>query len=266
MAKTPTLVVSKHVIDDLPEAEQSRLLDAAVKHLPAASRSEFIKRGGDRAKMRDIILAMPLELDLSLGTDTETGGHYAHYPEAAGLGHDCRPNAVSHVSVAGGILRITVVRKIWPGEQVTISDIDPRLPRAERQELHKKAKGTACTCSACTGHGNLGAVAESEANLKEIGELEAELKKERPKATVDMVKRLVELYKKERLESKIAATYELAAHTYNYLGHDKRAQKHAQLARQAWLLEEGPESNLAVAMNILAQDPKGHWSYRYLVK
>lgn len=287
----PVLAVQKRVIHDLPAAERDRLLEAAVAELPEPARTEFREQqrglwkgqgqrvGGGGAgssssssSARDVIMTHPYEADLGEGRNKEPGDHHVYFGAPGAFSHDCRPNLAFYVSGTDLTLRATVARKTWPGEPLTLSRFDPMMPRAERQEMHHlwKGEGHDCPCARCTGSrdpgGLLGSISKSDANLDEIAAIEKELAQERPKVTSDMAKRLVKLYKEEGLETKLAKAYEAAAIAFNYLGYYKRAQKHAELSRLAWIVEDGPDSNRAVAMRILAQDPKAHYSFRYLAK
>ena len=274
MSHTPVIMVHKRFVDEVDKEEQERILEAAVKLLPAATREKFDKERaiiGSGASARDIILSRPFLSDLGLGRnqnkDEEEERHYLNFPEATTFSHDCRPNVAYHIDSFYHIFHAIVIRKAEPGEELTISYVDPMLPRAQRQHRIRHWRKADCKCAKCTGNYSFKELEDSDARLAEIQTLQAELgNHENLDVTTDMVDRLLELYKIERLESRIAAAYEIAALTYNNLGLSKKAQKFANRARLAWLIEMGPDSNEAIAMRIFAEDPEGHYSYKAKVK
>lgn len=76
-----------------------------------------------------------------------------------------------------------------------------------------------------------------------------------------MIEEYLTLYRKERLEFKIAGAYTLAALNYNLFGKADMAKKYARLSVEAGLLESGPDSGDVRQMEILADNPKSHWSW-----
>jgi hypothetical protein len=76
-----------------------------------------------------------------------------------------------------------------------------------------------------------------------------------------MIEQLLALYKKERLEFKIAGAYTLAALSYNMFGKLGMARKYARQSVEAGLLESGPDALDVREMRDLADDPKSHWSW-----
>ncbi|KAK4150201.1 hypothetical protein C8A00DRAFT_37206 [Chaetomidium leptoderma] len=290
MVWSPVLLVHKSLFDQVPKKkERTRLLEAAISFLPDETRTKFnTQRGGDttnprrRRSIEQIVLAHPFEIDLGYANhkpdENSHSKHYVNYPEAAQFQHDCRPNVATHKDNAFA-LRATVARRVQPGEELTISYVDPFWPRDDRAAWVKRHRGDGnngdddveggCPCKACTPPGGLKgeAAVEGEKRLKEILAIRAELRNhDSTKVDFKMIERFLKLYQEERLHIKLADAYELAATNFNYLGDDKRAQKYADLAVQAGIVEGGVESNDVVAMRVMAKDVKGHYSYRYTLK
>lgn len=292
---TPILLVHKSFPAQVPrKKERTRLLEAALSYLPPQTQTLFNTqrpRPGDTSglnprSVEDILLAHPFELDLGYATYRKQGAedddphdhsrHWANYPEAAGFRHDCRPNVATHMDRSFS-LRATVARRVKPGEELTVSYVDPFQPRDVREEwvqahrsvaLGPDGKGTGgCGCEACAHGGDKGKVVEGDKRLKEIMVLRGELRNhDSRKVDFAMIERFLKLCEEDRLNAKMAEPYELAALNFNYLGDDKRAKKYAELAVQAGIVEGGVESNDVVAMRIMAKDVKGHYSYRYTLK
>ncbi|KAK1763728.1 hypothetical protein QBC33DRAFT_458779 [Phialemonium atrogriseum] len=271
MAWTPVLFVHKSLYKDLSEDEQGRLLAAAVHLLPDATRDRFKRMmltanaGGGKRDLREVVKRLSFETNMAYRfapSDMDNEKHYVTYPEVVSLAHDCRGNVAYYIDGAH-THHSTVARKVAPGEELTMSYVDPFMPRAQRQEWVDKWKKTGCSCAHCTAGGDLGALARSDERLAEIQSIEAVLKEPDSKGvTTDMLARLVELYKEERLEPRMSDMYELVAINYNNLGYAKRATKYALLAAQAGAVERGADANDIVAMRILAKDPEGHYSWR----
>lgn len=151
----------------------------------------------------------------------------------------------------------------------------PPTPQKQKDDKNKFKKSkkkerppvpVGCTCERCTAHGDLAAMSASDERLEEIRKLENDLRSDNPQlASAASAARLVELYRLEGLETRIARAYELAALTLNYIGEDAaKVRKQAELARLGYIVEEGPDSNAAVAMRVMASDVRGHYSYKYL--
>ncbi|KAL2131739.1 hypothetical protein VTI74DRAFT_4670 [Chaetomium olivicolor] len=279
-----TLRRGKPLLVFSPKSERTRLLGAAVSFLPAATRAIFnTQRAGPgdgdakagsshlRRSIEDILLAHPFELDLSYAAtrqdETTHSRHYVNYPEMAQFQHDCRPNVATHLDNAFA-LRATVARKVLPGEELSVSYVDPFLPREGRRAWVERYRGNyaasssggggvGCPCRACSPPGGeKGEEAKKgEQRLKEILEIRKEVRNHvSKKVTFQMIERFLKLFKKERLHARFAEAYELAALNFNYLGDDERAKKYADLAVQAGIVEGGSESNDVVAMRVFAKD------------
>ncbi|KAL2150566.1 hypothetical protein VTH82DRAFT_7129 [Thermothelomyces myriococcoides] len=286
MVWSPVLAVHKSFFEHVTKRkERDRILEAAVSFLPEATRIAFDKQrarpgdteGTNPRSVEDIILAHPFEIDLGYMTfrrmdSDEHSRHYVNYPEVSLFQHDCRPNVATFIDNSFS-LRGTVARKVVEGEELSVSYIDPFLPREQRASWVRQYRGhpdtKGCACSACSPPGGPkgGKAAEADKRLKEILSIRAELRNpESTKVDIPMIERFVKLVEEDRLHAKFAEPYELAALNFNYLGDDKRAKKYADLAVQAGIVEQGVDANDVIAMKIMAKDIKGHYSYRYTLK
>ncbi|KAH8896472.1 hypothetical protein GQ53DRAFT_743620 [Thozetella sp. PMI_491] len=268
MGFTPILIVHKEFFEDVKKAaDQDRVLSAAVKLLPWATRQKFAAQKVAKStghKVKDAIMSLPFETDLgyaTMATEESTEKHFLLYPETAGLRHDCRPNTAYYID---GFLahRTVAARKIEPGERLTISLTDFFSGRAARRAQHKRLYGHECECQQCRAGGDLQELKKSDDRLKQIMDIETELKDHTSThVTAEMIERLIKLYKDDRLQAKLSGAYQLAALNYNYIGKHKDAVRYANLANQAAIIEQGPESVDALTMRILANDPQGHYSW-----
>jgi hypothetical protein len=64
--------------------------------------------------------------------------------------HSCSPNAKWEWDIATFSLRLSAVRTIRPGEEITIQYTPSVRPRQERQASLRSQYGFTCFCSACT--------------------------------------------------------------------------------------------------------------------
>ncbi|PKS05946.1 hypothetical protein jhhlp_007779 [Lomentospora prolificans] len=271
----PVLIVHRKFMDDeeVDDEDQERLLDIAVKLLPGKTQKELLSRvdpNGEIKTLMDLIRSRPFEENLGLnwvgpeGFDNEK--NIFTYPELAHVAHHCQPNAAFHIDQAY-VHHTSAVRKILPGEEINIAYFSPLMQRAERQHLIENWLGKPCTCSRCTGHGDLGNVAKSDARLAEIEEIEKKLRDYESKGvTTGMLSRLQALYEEEGLNARYSDMYELLALNYNALGYQKRCIKYANLAVQAGIIEDGPDSNDVIAMRILAKNTLEHYSWKMRMK
>lgn len=268
----PALVVHRGFLNETPPENQGPLLEAAVKFLPAETQKRIyaqIDPADGILSLKDVLERRPFEVNLGLvwvGQDGYEGEkHLVNFPGSATLPHHCRPNAAFHVD-GQLVQRVSAVRKIQPGEEITISYFNPFLLRADRQANTERWFGRPCTCDACTQGGNLEQILTSDARLEEIRGIELKLRDFDSKITTGTLARLVQLYRDEGLESRMADMYGLVAIGYSSLGYEKRAIKYANLAAQAGIIQHGPGSNDVTAMRILARSTTKHYSWRARVK
>ncbi|KAK3312314.1 hypothetical protein B0H66DRAFT_570413 [Apodospora peruviana] len=264
MQKTPALLVHRGFLESIPPSQAQRnLLDAAAELIPSPLKEGFFDQmahmGGQVHKIVDIMGTNSFQMDLG-GQD---GHHYGNYPEVSRYNHDCRPNVVFYIDKETLMHTTTVVRQVKPGEELTISYLDPLKPRAHRRHRAHLAWGFGCACPQCSLPDK--EADKSDERLEEIARIEAQLADiYDKKVNVKMLKRLAALYEEERLEAKVANGYTMIALNANMLGQEKMAKEYAARAREAVLLEHGPADTGgdAAAMADLARDPKGHFTWR----
>lgn len=261
MVWQPTFMVHAALSRDVSPEEHRRLLDAALLKLPAARRRAFSRQlgqfGGHRVS--DILLTNTFQMKVG-GGNGEGGYHLGCFPDVSRLNHDCRPNLAFRIDEKLAH-RTYAVREIPAGEELTLSYMNPFEAHAVRQQHVLQSWGFKCTCRQCALPED--EIRESDARLGEIDELEAELGNfASKKASVKMVEQLLDLYRKERLEAKINGAYVLAALNYNLAGDAKNATKYAQLAVETGIIEFGPEADDVKAMEVLAKNPKNHFTWR----
>ena len=158
------------------------------------------------------------------------------------------------------------MRTILPGEELSISYIDPAQTRAERLEALKKSWGFQCSCSLCTQPSPQAEA--SDARIEQIHELREELEdySEGSEASTGMADLLVSLYEMENMDGPITEAYTLAAIEFNGVGDVWSASKYARLAVEAGLIYGGPRDNDVKQMEKLLKNPKKHWSYMLRTK
>jgi len=277
MSWTPVMFVHQDLFTEVKKkSDRRRLLEAAVAYLPDETRAKFDRQriqglapGGRSRSVEDIILGAPFEVNFGMEYNQEKHSrHYANYPEMAVVQHDCRPNMAYHID-SNFAVRVTVARRTQGGEELTIAYIDPLWPRYKRQAWVQKRRGLGkpCSCQKCSPKGGDEELKKSDQRVQRIEEILAELKNHDSKiVTEEMIDEFLALVDQERMHAKLADFYENAALNYNYLGFDVKAKKYADLAVQAGIVEDGPDSNNVIANRIFASDIKGHFSYRFTLK
>ncbi|KAJ4394754.1 SET domain-containing protein 5 [Gnomoniopsis smithogilvyi] len=259
MTWQPTFMIHRKLTDDLEPDDLRYILDAALNKLPAPRRRAFLQQlgqfGGHRVS--DILLTNAFQMDV--GEDGDEGHHLGNFPDVSRFNHDCRPNVAFRIDE-----KLThhthAVRDIPAGEELTLSYMNPFETHAVRQQHILRSWGFQCTCQHCSMSEE--GIRDSDARLYEIDELEAELGDfTSSKASVKMVERLIELYRKERLDAKDHGAYVLAALNYNLFGDAKNARKFANLAVEAGIIEYGENAEDVEAMRVLARDPSKHFTW-----
>lgn len=260
MAHTPVLLVHRTFLEDLPATQQAALLDAAVASLPKPTAQRFMAQAAAHPGQHPIasrLVTNAFQLDLAVGAE-----HYGAFPELAKLNHDCRPNAAYHNDPATLMMITTAVRSVTPGEELTISYLDPLAPRAERQERAHQSWGFGCSCSQCRATTEAQELEESETRLREIAWIEAKLEDvEAEEVTTGLVGYLLGLYENERLHCCVGRAYALAARNINMLGHPVQAVQYAELAIEALKIEKGEQWGEVRDMESLKRNPLAHGSF-----
>ncbi|OLN94205.1 SET domain-containing protein 5-like protein 1 [Colletotrichum chlorophyti] len=257
MLKTPVLLAHRGFIERTPPADKHSILDTVPGLLPAPTRRGFLGQMGHFGghQVSDILATNSFQMDLGGGD----GQHYGNFYEVSRYNHDCRPNVAFRID-DDLRHRTTAVRPVAPGEELTISYLDPLGVRSVRQHRARRAWGFECACSQCSLPRKLSAT--SDERLLEVEELERRLSDVGTVVTASTVERFLKLYKEERLEAKMAGAYTTAALNYNLLGRNKMAVKYARLAIEAGTIENGPGAPDVEAMRALAADPKKHFTWR----
>ncbi|KAI1133680.1 hypothetical protein F5Y10DRAFT_3446 [Nemania abortiva] len=257
MAARPALLAHRDAFMDLPLEDIYSLMDMAVNSLPKPRKESYLAQAGTMGghKITDILFTNSFQVALG----DHDGFYYGNFPDVSIFNHDCRPNLAFFIDQ--NLTHYThAVRDIKPGEELTISYLDGLQVRSIRQERMQNSLGFSCGCSHCTLPKK-----ESDASddrLLAISQIEKELSDFNGKTPSSVtIEEYVSLYRKERLEYKMAEAYTLAALNYNLLGKAGMAKKYARLSVEAALLESGPDAADVAQMKILADSPKSHWSW-----
>ncbi|KAL1843824.1 hypothetical protein VTJ49DRAFT_7175 [Mycothermus thermophilus] len=257
MQRTPAVLIQSRPHMDLDPISREALYKAAVDRLPSATRERFLGQIGNTVYDKVEKNSFRVFVD---GEDT-LSPHLGVYPEVSKMNHDCRPNVhyrlrdITHTSVA--------VRDIQPGEELTISYIFGKAPRATRLSQLEEW-GFTCTCSQCTLPPN--EAGASDNRIRQIKALEDEIERLMSRARGEGIRpemgaKLVELYLAERLDAYLSPAYTRAALIYSMFGNEERAREYAQEAVAALERETGPYARDLESMRRLAEDPKKHWSW-----
>ncbi|CAJ2513874.1 Uu.00g019930.m01.CDS01 [Anthostomella pinea] len=257
VAAKPALLVHRGLFEDLSPEDLYELLDMAVDSLPKTGRESYMAQAGEMGGHLATNILFTNSYQINLGEPD--GFHYGTYPDVSRLNHDCRPNLAFYID-QNLTHHTRAVRDIKPGEELTVSYIDPLQVRIARQERLRNTLGFSCGCSQCSLPKS--EADASDARLLSIQEIESELSDFNSQAASPaMIERLMTLYEEERLVFNMAGAYTFAALNHNLSGRAEMAQKYARMAVEADILEEGPHSSDVQSMQILASNPKGHWSF-----
>ncbi|KAF7546398.1 hypothetical protein G7Z17_g8471 [Cylindrodendrum hubeiense] len=257
MPRPPAFIVHRRFLEDLASSQQQHdLLEKAVTYLPENTAKLFLSQmahlGGHR--INDIFMTNGYQVVLG-GPDSH---HYGSYPEISRINHDCRPNLGYYID-SDFVHRTRAVRKILPGEELTVTYLNPFQHRAARQRRAQNAWGFDCRCPQCALAEAL--ADESDERLQRIHVLEEQMEDLEKELTMDDIRKLVEMYKKERLDIKLAGALTLAAMNANLLGEAAAAREYALQAVEAGIIEKC-ESEDVKSMRLLAENPKEHFTWR----
>src|ERR1700712_4822534 len=115
------------------------------------------------------------------------------------MNHDCRPNAHYYFDPMTLTQHVHALRTILPGEEITISYIDPAQKRKKRLHALKESWGFPCGCSSCTATSAVASA--SDDRIAQIHELRGELEdySTESRGSTQMAELLVSLYEQERM-------------------------------------------------------------------
>ncbi|TLD24249.1 hypothetical protein PspLS_06308 [Pyricularia sp. CBS 133598] len=263
MAETPAILVHKLALEE-PTDIYFPGLELAVSKMTAPTRKTFMAQGtqGDfqgAMGIMDRLFTNSFQMALSgVGADNKAGFHYGNFPNVSKLNHDCRPNMVFHID-NNLVHRTHAVRDIQPGEELTISYVEQMDPARDRQARTRSSLGFVCGCSHCSLSAS--EAAASERRIRRIKKLEESLGRAvevkfgegEAKKKVALVEELLGLYEVERLESKVAGAWMLAARVYDKAEDGELAKKFAALAAKGLEMERGKSFPDVESMKRLAQ-------------
>ncbi|KAK4239850.1 hypothetical protein C8A03DRAFT_32043 [Achaetomium macrosporum] len=274
MAENPSLMVDYRAFNELTKVQYTSLQGHAVSNLPSSHSAIVLNLSAHTTDTSHLTLEEHVDLiastncfdiDPDEGDEDQHNSFYSLFPAIARFNHDCRPNAdyvFSHRTLAQYIY---AARDIAPGEELTISYINPLMSRAERQGRLKQW-GFECACPLCTLDG--ARREESDKRIETIKKLHEELRNwgRESRACPEMAELLVGLYQMERLDTIMYEAYMFAALEYNAAGDPWMAVKYARLAVEWGIPMAGPEDEDMGDLRELAENPWGHWSWLKRVK
>ncbi|KAK4232036.1 hypothetical protein QBC38DRAFT_143525 [Podospora fimiseda] len=268
MANTASLIIDYRAFEELTKEEYTQLQAAGVDYLPKAHRDAVLALsthdGADRThieRVDKIAATNSFDIDPDEDDEIQDHGFYVLFPEIARMNHDCRPNAdyfFDHDTLAQ---YIHAIRDIFPGEEITLSYINPVMKRKARVDKLQRIWGFQCGCRSCTQ--DKVRVEASDLRIRRIKELSNELQDWEPQSRANpaMAELMISLYEQEKLWGSLYEAYVFAAIEYNGVGDPWTATKYAGLAVEWGIPVVGPKDEDMVEMAKLAEDPWGHWSW-----
>lgn len=184
------------------------------------------------------------------------------------MNHACRPNAHYYFDAETLTQHVHALRTILPGEEITISYIDPAQTIEDRKASLETSWGFSCTCKACSAHKPIRDA--SDRRVHEIKRLTAMLQDHsanglitESKSGIDVANLLIELYRLEGMLGPVAEAYAWAALEYSSARMEWDAVRFANMAVEAGLLYGGPKDSDVLSMMALMSAPQRHWSWDF---
>jgi len=137
--------VDKAFDDYLPHKEA--LMKLSVNQLPPHTRDLFLAMAAHNESEEPYIEKIYTN---TFGEDFGDEEHSLVIPETARMNHDCRPNAMYYFDRNTLVHYTHASRRIYAGEEITITYIDPLQTRLKRREAIKRSWGFDCSCSLCS--------------------------------------------------------------------------------------------------------------------
>lgn len=145
------------------------------------------------------------------------------------------------------------ITDIAPGTEITITYLDPHMPRQKRLTKLSSLWGFNCSCSLCSLHPELARA--SDERLGQIADLRDRLEDWKT-APPQMLQTLISLYEQERLHAPSSSAYWYAAMTSCAEGLYWDTIRYARLAIELGLLDYGFRDESFQLMRKLAEEPE----------
>jgi hypothetical protein len=268
MANTASLMMDYRMFEEVSNADYQMLQAYAVDSLPAAHREAILGLSTQnavnltyRARVEQLASTNAFDIESSTTDDEQESGFYVVFPEIARMNHDCRPNADYYFDYDTMAQYIHALRDIGPGEELTLSYINPLERRKHRMARLERNWGFRCSCPLCTAEPAVAAA--SDARVRQIQTLLPQFKSYKPesRASPQLAELLISLYQQERLWGFMYEMYTYAALEYNGAGEPWLAVKYARLAVEWGITTAGEKDTDVKDMDKLAEDPWSHWSW-----
>lgn len=286
MANTASYMIDYAVFNGLSPEEYTDLQAHAVDHLPASHRAAILALSSHNtpstnsssnlthtALIDKITATNIFDIDPPPSDPDQHHSLAALFPHIARINHDCRPNAEYRFSHPLLAQLVHAARDIFPGEELTISYLNPLQPLAARQKRLSQNWGFTCSCPACKSSSstNPSLASESDSRIAQIQHLRNLLQtwdsNSSPNPSWDEIptpaaaELLITLHTLERLHTTIHEAYILAALAYSAAGDEWTAMKYARMAIEYGTPMVGAEDEDVQEMGRLVGDVRGHWSW-----
>ncbi|KAH9820106.1 hypothetical protein DFH28DRAFT_1200861 [Melampsora americana] len=256
----PVLVIAAEP-ESLNRSDWTKIRKRGINLLPLRTRDEIFKLHGVGENEEELAGSIIERNSFETRFGNQSTLHFALVLTPSRLNHDCRPNVAFYFDDHALQVSMHAVRNISPGEELTISYRDMKLPRLERQQ-ELEHYGFECTCSVCSLPDLAARI--SDDRIDEMFELDAILQDWSIDsfATPATSERLITLFKLERMDNGIEEAYTLASLSYNSVGDAERAKMYASLALAHGIVSSGPKWEDFDSVLQLEREPEQHWSYK----
>ncbi|KAF1939046.1 SET domain-containing protein [Clathrospora elynae] len=257
---SPRIIASAQFPSHVSHSQGQTLFNTALDQLPTTDRHLILpldkSLGG--TDIENIMKTNAFACYLSDG-DVEDG-YMCLFPSVARINHACRPNAHARFIPRTLLMEIKAQRDIEAGEEISISYGKIELKYAERQRLYKEGWNFTCTCSSCTASRyDIAGSDQRRARFAKLRMIMESLTAETYDAqqVVAWEKEVMEISKKEGLDTLLAGDYERLA--YVYAGHEmvRDAKIWAIKAKESlmeWIVVDGgPQNELWRVEELLAE-------------
>ncbi|KAB5558025.1 hypothetical protein GE09DRAFT_1173128 [Coniochaeta sp. 2T2.1] len=273
MANTASLVFDYGAYESLSEEEYLALQASAVDSLPPNHRQHVLNMSTHDEDANHLTYPELVEkltstnafdVDPAEDDPDQDNKFFTIFPEIARMNHDCRPNADYYFDLDSLSQYVHAVRDIYPGEEITVTYLDPTMSQRARSEKLLSNWGFQCSCPSCTA--SPAQIKASDDRLRQIAELRPEFnrhRRESSRATPQMAELMVSLYEQEKLWGWMQEAYRYAAVEWNGAGEPWTASKYASLAVEYGIYCSGERDGDVEDMEELVSDPWGHWSWMF---
>ncbi|KAK0627916.1 SET domain-containing protein 5 [Immersiella caudata] len=259
LCESPTITLPGNSHDSASALLLAQLITTQLSNLPAITNKHFHTLHNNYPPPTPAAVGICKTNALPLSHESLSAGVFL---TASRINHSCAPNAQNIWNASLGKITIHAVRDIDADSEITISYLEPFLPRPERRAKLASAFGFDCVCKRCAVPP--AQIKQSDARVERLVKLDGEISDGHravrdPLGCLWKIKEMLGLLEKERLGgSMVLRAYYDAFQVVIANGKEARAKVFAERWYASVIVVEGEGTKDAVRAKRMVERPAVH--------